>query len=154
MTFSGCDNLKTYVGSTDAIGDFSNYVIPAGVLGMANMFDDCVLLKIPPQIPETVTDLGKTFYGCTSLTTAPEIPKNVNDMYQTFYNCSSLTGTIQINTDKINANDEETSVTNNGYQCFYGTTKPIVLKGTGTTENTGTLELLAGTANNSNVTIE
>ena len=152
MAFSGCENLKTYVGSTDADGDFSNYVIPTGVKGMANMFDECIALKIPPQIPTTVTDISNTFYGCTSLTTAPEIPENVKEMYQTFYNCSSLTGTIQINTDKINANDEETSVTNNGYQCFYGTTKPIILNGTN--ENIETLELLAGTANNNNVTIE
>lgn len=72
-TFSNCKNLKTYIGSTDADGDFSNFIIPAGV-----------------------TDMGYTFYYCTGLTVAPTIPSNVNNTMHTFAYCSSITGEISI----------------------------------------------------------
>ena len=73
-TFSGCSSLKTYVGSTDTDGDFSNYTIP-----------------------NSVTNMDSTFSGCTNLTTAPTIPSSVKYMGHTFEGCTSLTGTIEIN---------------------------------------------------------
>lgn len=73
-TFYNCRSLKTYEGSTDADGDFSNYIIP-----------------------NSVTDMNETFMYCTSLTTAPIIPNSVTSMYSTFGGCTSLTGTIEVN---------------------------------------------------------
>ena len=73
-TFNGCISLKTYVGSTDTDGDFSNYTIP-----------------------NSVTKMHSTFKGCTSLTTAPVIPSGVTNVYQTFNGCTSLTGSIEVN---------------------------------------------------------
>ena len=73
-TFNGCKSLKTYVGSTDADGDFSNY-----------------------QIPNSVTNMAGTFWNCSKLTTAPTIPSKVSNMNSTFRGCTSLTGTIEIN---------------------------------------------------------
>ena len=73
-TFKGCSSLKTYVGSTDTDGDFSNYTIP-----------------------NSVTKMSSTFKGCTSLTTAPVIPSSVTNVYQTFNGCTSLTGSIEVN---------------------------------------------------------
>ena len=73
-TFTQCSALRTYVGSTDADGDFSGYLIPS-----------------------VVEDMNSTFYGCKSITTAPVIPESVTSLYQAFYNCTALTGTITIN---------------------------------------------------------
>lgn len=72
--FFGCTSLKTYVGSTDADGDFSGY-----------------------EIPSNVTNMYQSFFECTSLTTAPVLPGNVEDMRETFYGCTNLTGAITIN---------------------------------------------------------
>ena len=73
--FALCSSLESYVGSTDANGDFSNYIIPA-----------------------SVTSTNSIFFYCTSMVKAPIIPSSVTDMTQTFYGCTSLTGTITINT--------------------------------------------------------
>lgn len=73
-TFAGCTSLKTYHSSTDADGDFSNYLIP-----------------------NSVEDMYWTFWKCTSITSAPEIPNSVKDMGGTFKACTSLVGTIIIN---------------------------------------------------------
>ena len=127
--FNDCTKLKTYVGSTAVDGDFSGYIIPEGA-----------------------EDMRWTFNGCSLLTTAPVIPESVTSMYRTFYQCTLLTGTIQINTDKITVINSDRDIMNNGYNCFYATTKPIVLKGTG--NNQSVLELLASTDNKNNVTVE
>ena len=90
-TFDGCSSLKTYVGSTDPDGDFSNYVIPNSVTNMIGAFYRCSSLTMAPIIPDAVTDINSAFYGCTSLTTAPVIPNSVTDMEYAFEGCSSLT---------------------------------------------------------------
>ena len=158
--FSGCTSLKTYAGSTDSDGDFSNYTIPSGVTNMRLTFGTCQLLNTAPVIPNSVTDMEYTFYSCTSLTTAPVIPSNVTNMYgtfqnctslttapaipnsvtdmsYTFYRCTSLTGTIGINANPTNYRD-----------CFYDTVKPIQIYGKSTKLNE-----LAETDNNGNVTV-
>lgn len=40
-TFSGCNSLKSYAGSKDPDGDFTNYKIPNGVSKMALCFSGC-----------------------------------------------------------------------------------------------------------------
>ena len=75
-TFYGCSAIKTYTGSTDTDGNFSNYVIPDGV-----------------------TNMQATFYGCKLITNAPVIPQNVINMASTFSSCTSLTGNIKINSN-------------------------------------------------------
>lgn len=74
-TFMGCASLKSYAGSTDPDGDFSNYKVPDSVTNMAGTFEECVSLTKAPTIPASVTamdneiDRGSgTFKGCTNLT--------------------------------------------------------------------------------------
>ena len=90
-TFYDCSSLKTYVGSTDTDGDFSNYSIPNSVTNMAQTFQKCTSITTAPTIPSGVTNMSSTFNGCTSLITAPTIPNSVTDMFSTFQNCTSLT---------------------------------------------------------------
>lgn len=90
-TFQDCTQLKTYVGSIDDDGDFSDYIIPAGVTRLDFAFHNCALLTTAPTIPNGVTDMTQTFCRCTSLTAAPVIPDSVTNMYSTFYGCTSLT---------------------------------------------------------------
>lgn len=90
-TFCGCKNLKTYTGSEDKDGDFSNYIIPNNVTRMHSTFQECRSLTISPAIPNNVTVMYRTFTDCESLTVAPKIPDDVTDMVYTFQNCKSLT---------------------------------------------------------------
>lgn len=89
-TFTFCKSLKTYVGSTDADGDFSNYVIPNGVTTLSETFRNCSLLTKAPVIPSSVTNMFYAFLQCNNLTTAPIIPNGVTDMNSTFEGCSKL----------------------------------------------------------------
>ena len=112
--FNNCTSLKTYVGSKDEDGNFSNYILPSGVtsvrgaflactpittapaipVGVTDMyaaFEECTSLVTAPAIPSNVTDMGRTFRGCTSLNTVPAIPGSVTDMGGTFEGCTSLT---------------------------------------------------------------
>ena len=112
-TFNGCSSLKTYVGSKDSDGDFSNYVIPDsvteltctfrqcslltqaptipnGVQYLSSAFQFCTALKQAPIIPNSVTNMGSTFEGC-KFTQAPAIPNSVTYMYRTFAECTNLT---------------------------------------------------------------
>ncbi|MBR5608629.1 MAG: leucine-rich repeat domain-containing protein [Bacteroidaceae bacterium] len=91
--FSGCSSLKTYVGSTDADGDFSGYVLPEGVTGLTSVFSGCSLLTIAPSIPSGVTEMVSAFKDCTSLTNEglPVIPEGVTMLAHTFEGCTSLT---------------------------------------------------------------
>lgn len=90
-TFYGCKSLKTYEGSTDSDGDFSNYKIPSSITSMEYTFTDCTSLTTAPIIPNDVMKMVSTFQGCSSLTTAPTIPNGVTDMSGTFKGCTSLT---------------------------------------------------------------
>ena len=90
-TFYGCTSLKTYAGSTDKDGDFSNYKIPNKVEKIKSLFYNCKSITNAPNIPNSVTSMSYTFYGCTSLTTAPTIPNSVKYMEGTFSGCKSLT---------------------------------------------------------------
>ena len=73
--FSGLP-IKTYIGSKDAEGDFSNYIIPNAVYEMAGAFD-----------------------GCTYITNAPTIPSSAQSISAMFNNCTSLTGIVTVNAD-------------------------------------------------------
>ena len=159
-TFYKC-SLKTYEGSADPNGDFSNYKIPDNVTNMQGTFYDCTSITKAPTIPNNVTDMAETFYNCLSLTVAPDIPNNVTNMWGTFYYCSSLTtvstipssvtdmewtflgcesltGTIIINANPTNYD-----------KCFAYTVKSIVLKG-----SSSKLSVLATTATNGNITVK
>ena len=89
-TFSDCVSLKTYVGSTDFDGNFSNYIIPSSVTDMGLTFGHCTSIVTAPTIPSNVTDMSSTFIGCKNLATAPVIPNGVTDMCRTFEDCISL----------------------------------------------------------------
>ena len=95
--FFGCDSLRSYEGSVDPDGDFSNFKLPRMYCGnacdKANLFDvfrDCKKITKAPAVPDGVTSMTNTFYGCTSLAEAPVIPDSVTDMTRTFSGCTSL----------------------------------------------------------------
>ena len=71
--FQRCPNLKTYHGSTDEDGDFSNWIIP-----------------------ENVENIGYAFHECTSLTHAPIIPDSVTNAYYAFLNCNALIDAVEV----------------------------------------------------------
>lgn len=85
-----CENLKTYHGSTDADGDFSNYYLPTSILDMQYTFFCCDLMVIAPDIPNSVTSMKGTFSGCKSLTTAPLLHEGITNLGSTFLGCTSL----------------------------------------------------------------
>lgn len=118
--FQDCSSLKTYHGSTDPDGDFSNYVIPSKATSLHLSFSNCVLLVSAPDLSNCtnlttidqafmkckalvnapdlsncikLTNMTETFFECTSLTDLSNfvIPANVTDMTKTFYCCSNLT---------------------------------------------------------------
>ena len=88
--FNGNNKLKTYVGSTDSDGNFSNYKIPSGVTDMSNAFYHCDLITAGPAIPSGVTTLYGSF-AYTKITTSPAIPDSVTTMGDAFRGCSKLT---------------------------------------------------------------
>ena len=65
-TFEGT-SIKTYHGSADSIGDFSNYIIPNTVTDMYGTFSGTPMV-ISPVIPESVKDMTCTFDSCRKLT--------------------------------------------------------------------------------------
>ena len=85
-------SIKTYAGSTDPDGDFSNYVIPSKVTTMEQTFLHCTYITHAPDISAAIslTNMTNTFSGCTSLIEAPILPDNVENMGQTFNGCTNL----------------------------------------------------------------
>ena len=113
--FQGCTSLNNFVGNTKGVGDFSDYVIPYGVVSLGWTFADCTGIVVAPNLSNcnSLTDMIGAFYGCTNLTTGPVIPSAVENMQDTFNGCSNLEGIIEINSDQIT-----------GYSyVFRGTTK-------------------------------
>ena len=123
-TFWDCHSLKTYVGSTAADGDFSDYKLPDNVNDMYATFDRCKKMTHSPKIPNTVTimdytflecdalvhvqniststeTMRDTFRECTSLISAPIIPDSVLSMVNTFYGCTSLQSVPNISNNAI-----------------------------------------------------
>ena len=126
--FTGLDYIK------EEIGEYCWHVLPRNTINYyygeirSDRIDGYPLM------------LSKTFVECHNLTTAPVIPSSVVDMEMTFMNCQNLTGNVEINCDPITYD-----------YCFDGTTKPITITGSCSTE---TKAALAATANNGNVTYE
>ena len=89
-TFDWCTSLRTYVGSKDADGDFSDYVIPNSVVDMTGTFVFCTAITFPPEFPSSVANVSHTFNECSQLCTAPVIPEGVTDVRGIFANCGSL----------------------------------------------------------------
>ena len=168
--FSGCSGLKEVNGLsipskvTSISGLFNectalekvlNFIIHPNVTVFTYVFDGCIALTDISgfAFSAKAKDLGGCFQGCTSLgdVTGLVIPSEVNDMWYVFKSCTNLTGTIQVNVKSENIIYNTNEGNNSCYQCFMDTTKPITLKGTG--DNTTVLNLLKGTATNSNVTV-
>ena len=91
LTFGGCSSLKTYVGSSDVDGDFSNYKLPANLSNATYLFSGCKEMVVAPTIPSNLTDISGMFNGCSKLIVAPVLPENTTRMDWTFTDCSSLT---------------------------------------------------------------
>lgn len=89
-TFYGCSNLVTYEGSTDANGDFSNFVIPSNVKWLQSTFGCCQKMVKAPRIPEGVTSVYKAFICCTNLTTVPTLPDSVTSLDYVFSECYKI----------------------------------------------------------------
>ena len=88
--FASCVSLKTYTGSKDTDGDFSNYVIPNSVVDMERTFSFCTAITSAPKLPSSVTNVRSTFNGCDRLSTAPAIPEGITDVRGIFADCGSL----------------------------------------------------------------
>lgn len=90
-TFHNCTSLKTYENSTDADGDFSNYIIPNSgkEMEMNGTFSGCILMESAPTIPSNVTYFGQVFENCTNLTGTVIINTNPTSCYNAF------TGTVK-----------------------------------------------------------
>ena len=81
-----------------------NLILPPATFSKcyAYMFNNCVNLIDPPELPHTVLSdycYQGMFYGCSSLTTAPELPANelIDGCYMSmFQNCTSLTSTPEL----------------------------------------------------------
>lgn len=136
--FYGCANLKKII----------NFEIPSWLTSANYMFAYCNNLEDISGllINSGIKNLNHLFYKCTLLgdVTGLVIPKSVTEgMSYMFAYCENMSGTIYVNAESLSSY----------YRCFYGTTQPITLVGTGTDANKAVLELLAGTANNGNVTI-
>lgn len=170
MAFNGCTALKTYVGSTDPDGDFSGYIIPNNVQGMAWTFAYCSQIKTTPIVPSSVSTMYHTFYSCTALKTVSTIhngvtnmfatfaectnltnisaiPSSVTSLQHTFQNCTSLTGNIIIDTNNITTNKSSASGdTKSCYNCFNGVEMTnITLSGSASKD---VLNLIGGTGIN------
>lgn len=124
--------------------DIPSSVIYGGVtysvVDMYECFRGCTSLTHPPTIPNSVTNLYGCFRGCTSLVQSPVIPNSIIDMAHCFRGCTSLVGDIYIYCDTL-----QLQMT----YCFYDTTQPIILHAMN--DNVEVCDLLAATANNSNV---
>ncbi len=150
-TFADCTSLKTYAGSTDPDGDFSNYVIPSSVTDMSQTFYGCTNLTTAPTIPSSVTTMFNTFQNCTSLVTAPAIPSSVTNMTMTFFGCTALTGTVEINTNSIDRVKNENGIYSGDdvglcHRCFYNVDMTnITLTGEASKD---VLNLIGSTGNN------
>lgn len=88
--FAGCSNLRTYAGSTDPDGDFSNYKIPVGLTSINSAFKSCLKMTVAPYIPENVTDMQYAFYSppkSPPLTGYLHVPCGVseNNLYWSYY---------------------------------------------------------------------
>ena len=91
--FADCTSLNTYVGSTDATGDFSDYVIPNSATEIIDMFSGCTSLTVTPNLSNNTNllDMTAAFFECTNLTTISTLAPNVIDMSSVFSGCTSLT---------------------------------------------------------------
>ena len=83
-TFWRNTNMKTYIGSKDEDGDFSNYIIPNTVESMNCTFRACSSITNAPVIHEKVTTLSQLFMDCTSLGGVVTIHANPTG---TYYGC-------------------------------------------------------------------
>lgn len=130
--FKKCSSLKKLHGS-----------FPSQVKDMAYTFQDCTsLITVPQQIPNKAENIHYMFENCTNFNTQLIVPSSVTFMNSTFHNCVNLTGVITINANLKTSNQYSY------YQTFYGTTKPITIKG-----SSPNLQLLKQSANNNNITI-
>ena len=146
-TFWGCTSLKTYEGSTDPDGDFSNYKLPDGVINMKWTFEDCKCLTAIPKLPNKVKELYQTFRNCYSIGLVTlRIPSNVTDVTRMFENCTSLTGKVEFNNKKALIYDG----------MFSGTQNKIIIKYTGPTgvDSQDCTQYIKKTSSNRNIEIE
>ena len=141
----GVTDLSYAFYQTD-IADISGLVLPSSVTTIGSMFTYTPIENIAGfAIPNGVTSMGNAFAHCDSLTdvTGLVIPASVTNMMSAFFNCDNLNGTIQVNAESLEYYSS----------AFRLTQQPITLTGTGTAANTAVLNLLAGTADNGNVTV-
>ena len=91
-TFNCCENLETYTGNTDGVGNFNNYKIPSGVIDMEYAFANCDSMVVAPIISHCnkLKNMHRTFAYNDSIIKAPALPNNVEDFNATFENCTAL----------------------------------------------------------------
>ena len=112
---------------------------------LVGAFSHCTSLKTLPEsfkLPQTENcTIQGMFAECTSLEKLPDnfvIPSTVCSMYCTFKDCTNLSDTITIN-----------AAPGSYSECFAGTVQPIIITG-----SSPTLQEIAATATNGNVTVK
>lgn len=90
--FAYCEKLKTYAGSNDSDGDFSNYILPNDVQSLEGAFMYCKSIVKAPNITANTncTGLRQTFWYCENLVSAPIIESSIATLDHTFYACYAL----------------------------------------------------------------
>lgn len=88
--FMLCTSMKTYEGSTDPDGDFSDYKLPEGITSIGTTFSNCDCMIIAPYIPDSVENMNGAFGNCWQLQTVQNLPKNLKDMSLAFAGCTKL----------------------------------------------------------------
>ena len=93
---------KTYEGSTDPEGDFSNYIIPEGVINMENAFYRTPITKAP-TVPSTVTKMARAFAECGLLTGSIVINANPTSYSSCLYSTqiTEITGSTTLKTELL-----------------------------------------------------
>lgn len=83
--------VKSYIGSTAADGDFSNYKMPDSIINASAFFYNCSEIVIAPtKLPQNVKTIHNMFGYCKNLKVAPVIPDSATSIYGIFSYCTNL----------------------------------------------------------------
>jgi hypothetical protein len=104
--FYDCENLKTYEGSNDMEGDFSNYKLPDSIIYAGQAFNGCLNIIKAPEIPQNTRDIEMMFYNCTNLVYGPTvIPASTMKAQSAFSGCENLIKAPEFEGDYIESID-------------------------------------------------
>ena len=113
-TFRGCTMLKKGADVSKAAGVvnadalysgctvLNDAELPFSVQSAESAFEECINLKVMPEIPPTLTNMRACFRGNISLTELSPIPGSVTDVSDAFNGCTKIRGTMVVNSNPEN----------------------------------------------------